>query len=552
MHLEVVISEDRSEVVISGDTFLIKDKIKSLGKARWDPLGKRWIVSGSNFNSDLIQGLFPGASVRSSKSTGSDAGLQENIIEKNLIEKKASSRKIVSRSSARDVGSDVPGDEQAVAYGAASVQELVGLVSGVLSQAFPGEVKVFGSISSFKKLSNGRCYFDLLDIENGDTSLPCVLWEYDAKGIDRILSEAGFLLENDLPVLLKGQIRLNPKKAQISFRITGLVPEFTLGKLQAEREKTNNRLKKENLFLRNKEKKLPLLPVTLGIMTSKAGTVINDFLASLRVCGFGFNIIWYPVRVQGLDATREVCAGIEYFNKKKEVDCILIFRGGGSASELGLFNSYDIARKICLSDKPVLSAIGHEYDQTSTQDVSFFAGGVPKDLGRFFSDLIIERKRTLLENMLLLKNTGNECVQNAQNNFVQRAQKVASSGERLFQSKRLKTELLCSSILERSYPVVQIAENNLMRFLQLSPVAQSRIDSYSEKLSFHDKLLQVVAPETQLKRGFSLLKSKEGKLMTSLEGLKEGTDYSLFMKDGEARVKVTELLKGEYGKKTNI
>ncbi len=514
MHLDICISDDHTEVRISGDTYAVKDTIKSLGKARWDSVTKQWVVSGKKFSLARIKETFPHACILGN-----------------------TTNEVVNDSSDRGVLTTAHAAPEA-ALGAASVTELVGLISAALLRVFPGEIKVFGSISSIKILPSGRVYFDLVDLEKNDVVIPCVIWESDAPAVLRALSQAGFKIENDLPVLLKGTIRLNSKRAQISLQVSGFVPEYTLGKLLAQREKTNTRLKHEKLFELNKKRHLPLLPVRLGILTSKGGTVINDFLASLQVCNFGFSVFWYPVRVQGDSAVRELCEGIRYFNKRDDIDVILVFRGGGSATELGVFNSYDIARTVCESVKPVLSAIGHEYDQTSVQDVSYLSCGVPKDLGRFLSDIVLERKRQFLDSSKNIQEKSEHIISDTQNTFFKTSEKIILYGEKLLDAGMSRVRVLRTTIVERIYPLITIAESHVHRFSNVSHLALQKIDAVFDKVSYHDSLLQAVSPETQLARGFALLRSGEESYISSMEHLREGDEVMIMMKDGDATTKI--------------
>jgi exodeoxyribonuclease VII large subunit len=520
MHLEIRISDDYTEVRISGDTFTVKDTIKSLGRARWDSAGKQWILSGEKFSSEKFQELFPHALI----SGGAQA-------------------------SSPETRSIAPEPLSGNTFGASSVRELNGMLQGALLKMFPGTVKVFGKISSLKTLSNGRVYFDLTDLEKSDVTVSAVLWERDAGAVLRPLLDSGFTLENDLPVLLLGQVGMNQKRAQISLRISGCIPEFTLGKLLAEREKTNTRLKNEELFDLNKKRKLPLLPARLGVLTSTGGTVINDFLASLEVCRFGFSVFWYPVRVQGASASKELCEGIRYFNTRNDIDAILVFRGGGSASELGVFNSYEVARAVCTSEIPVCSAIGHEYDQTSVQDVSYLSCGVPKDLGRFFSDLVLERRQQVMDNSLHIQEEATRTVSDARQRFLSVSEQIVMFGERALMSARSGLQVLAATSIERMYSALQVAATHIQRFTHIYDMVYEKLAVMSEKLDYHTALLQAVSPETQLARGFALIRSEKEACVTSVDNLIAGEEYTIVLKDGEAATKIIETNKREYGRK---
>lgn len=532
----------------SGDTFTYKESIKALGKARWESVSKEWVLSANGFTIESIRERFPAAEIFAEEISANFSGdisgdlvLEDKPLElyrsnlnnsSNENTNREISREEISREEIRDGAS----------FGGASVLELSQNISITLSRIFPGEVKVYGSISSLKILSNKRAYFELTDLEKKDTSISCVIWESDFGFISKQLKDSGLSLENELPILIKGQIRLNEKRAQVSLSIKGLIPEYTIGKLLAEREKTNTRLKKENLFDLNKKLPFPLLPKRIGILTSKGGTVINDMLASLEVCGFGFQIFWYPVRVQGDGAVSEICNGIKYFSKLNEIDLILIFRGGGSATELGLFNTYEIAKCICQSSKPVLSAIGHEYDQTSTQDVSYKFFGVPKDLGRFLSDIIIERRQTVKDNSIIIRDYSQRMIAEIRESFLRTSEKICTNADKVLSLFKSRLLLCGTSLIERTCSTLLLAESKLKNSSTISANVNRLINSYEEKLDEKSVFLEAISPKTQLARGFSLLRSLEdNSYITSSKKLKSGDNIFIELKDGEVLTEIKSI-----------
>jgi exodeoxyribonuclease VII large subunit len=511
MHLEIIISKNQKNLIISGNTFKMKDQIKSLGQAKWDSKGKRWLISGASFSRDLLTSTFPDARIIGGEDDSDEEKFQEAPRTINQVNEKKNS----------------------VILGSSSVLELNTLISSALSKQFPGETKVYGLISSCKLLSNGRIYFDLSDIDKTDCVVSCVVWEYDSPTIIKQMKDSGFDIENDLPVLVSAQIRLNPKRAQVSLSVCSFIPEYTIGKILAEREKTNTRLQKEGLFHVNKTRSLPLLPQKLGVLTSQGGTVINDFIASLGVCGFGFEIEWCPVRVQGRRSEREVIAGVEYLNARSDIDAILIFRGGGSASELGLFNTYEIARAVCTSSKPVFSAIGHEYDQCSVQDVSFLSFGVPKDIGRFFSDMVIDIRKKMFDALSLIVRKSEDTFLDAQRKTSQAGEKLRSASERHMQDSFHRTQIIVQKITERVGPFLSLQESGLVSFRLMFAHGHIFLENCSKMILSHERLLQAVSPEVQLQRGFSLIRDMKGAYITSIDEIHDAEHFQIQMKDGQ-------------------
>ena len=269
-----------------------------------------------------------------------------------------------------------------------SVSQISYQISSIIRNAFPQVIHIHGVLSSVKKTSDGRVFMDIAEVDKPDETIKCVIWQ-DADKLCSGLKKSGFELEKDLQVMFAVEVGFNRKWASVSLNVIKIVHEYTLSKVKAQREITNEKLKKEGIFSKNKELEESFLPKRLGIITSSGGTVINDFMNALNTAEFGFELFWFSASVQGQSAKKELIQGIKKLQGIKDLDAILIFRGGGSAADLSVFNDYDIAKAVCKSKLPVFSAIGHQEDQSSIQDVSYQAYGVPKDLGHYFASIVI-------------------------------------------------------------------------------------------------------------------------------------------------------------------
>lgn len=347
-------------------TFAAKDRIKALGSARWLREAQTWEVRGFTASADQLRKLFTDIEVIE---TGAENA--EEMLD------------LLNAQPEPARGSELPPG--------VSVSQLNASIREILYQAFPGTFFVYGTLSGVKR-KNGAVFMDLCDAQQAKEYVSCVIWR-DEEQLTTGLAAAGFTLEQDLQVMFEVRIDLNRRNASISLTVASIVAEYTIAKAAAQRELTNQKLKAEGIFDLNRTRKLPFLPRRLGVLTSAAGTVINDFMASLTEACFGFELFWVQVSVQGADAKRDILSGFERLRDLPELDAVLLFRGGGSAAELSVFNDYDIAKQICLFPLPVLSAIGHQQDQSSAQDVSFLACGVPKDIGRYFSELVLDLRR---------------------------------------------------------------------------------------------------------------------------------------------------------------
>ena len=394
LQLSVKISRRRKVAVFSGrDTYKAREDIKQLGRARFLGATKEWEVSGFTLSRIDLESQFPGIDILEDGELSDE--ISQNETERVLpnLSPVSSTAQSAREENCSDLSTSVPKG--------LSVSDFLNVGRAALRTAFPSSFCIFGIIRQVNRSSGGRIFLDLGDSGNGEDYIRCAIWA-GSESLCKPLEERGFSLEADLEVMLEVSANLVSKGGYLSLTIKRIVVEYTIAKLAAQREKTNEQLKKEGLFTKNKQLQLPFLPRRLGILTSSGGTVIHDFMASLDAAKFGFELFWYKTAVQGAEAKGSLLKGLSALSAIPNLDAILIFRGGGSQADLAVFNDYEIAKAVSLAAVPVLSAIGHQEDECSVQDVSYRGGGVPKDLGRYFADIITDLRARFLRALEML------------------------------------------------------------------------------------------------------------------------------------------------------
>ena len=207
-------------------------------------------------------------------------------------------------------------------------------------------VSVYGEVTNFK-ISNGIAYFD---IKEEGAQLSCV----------KFSSFFPFAKNGD-KVLVTGKLNYHVKLGRLSF-VASKVEQYGMGELYKKFLELKARLEAEGLFDASKKKSIPKYVNKIGVVTSPTGAVIRDIYHVARAKNPNTDILVYPAKVQGYNAELEIQQGIEYFNTRKDIDVIIIARGGGSFEDLTPFNTEIIARAIAKSELPVISAVGHETD----------------------------------------------------------------------------------------------------------------------------------------------------------------------------------------------
>lgn len=231
-----------------------------------------------------------------------------------------------------------------------SVSQLTEKIKNVLEKNFI-DILVEGETSNVNQSRNGHYYFTLKD---SNASLPCVIWRSTAQRLDLNLTDGQ-------QIVVGGDIQVYAPHGRYQM-IVSLVQQAGIGKLQQAFEKLKARLKAEGLFEDHHKKPLPKFPQTIGVVTSATGAAFQDIRSTLEKRWPLANIKLYHASVQGVNAAPEIVKGIEYFSSSKNVDVMIIGRGGGSLEDLWPFNEESVARAVFKSNVPIISAVGHEVD----------------------------------------------------------------------------------------------------------------------------------------------------------------------------------------------
>lgn len=231
-----------------------------------------------------------------------------------------------------------------------TVSQLTDKIKNVLEQNFI-DILVEGETSNVNQSRNGHYYFTLKD---ADASLPCVIWRSTAQRLDINLTDGQ-------QIVVGGDIQVYAPHGRYQM-IVSLVQQAGIGKLQQAFEKLKAKLKAEGLFEDQHKKPLPKFPERIGVVTSSTGAAFQDIRSTLEKRWPLADVKLYHASVQGVNAAPEIVKGIEYFSSQKNVDVLIIGRGGGSLEDLWPFNEESVARAVFASEVPIISAVGHEVD----------------------------------------------------------------------------------------------------------------------------------------------------------------------------------------------
>ena len=429
-----------------------------------------------------------------------------------------------------------------------SVSELSESIKGLIENNFE-YVRVRGEIGRVSKPASGHIYFDLKD---SDSVISGIIWKGNALKLD-IRPEEG------LEVICTGKV--TTYKGQSKYQIiVDKVEAAGIGALMALLEKRKKILEAEGLFSDRYKKAIPYLPKTIGVITSPSGAVIRDIIHRLQE-RFPLHVIVWPVRVQGETCPEEVVDAIEGFHLVDQSnisrpDVIIIARGGGSLEDLWGFNDESVARAVFNSKIPIISAIGHETDNTLIDLVSDLRAPTPTAA----AEKAVPVKEHLLEglrdNKVRLKSSILRKIRekNERNKIINMAfpsilkiiqypqQRVENISLRISLSLKstishFNQKFLNISNLFKKDLLITKASNKRECLMSDADLLKSNFSSFlvslENRLNLSIGLLSALSHENVLKRGFSIVKDSDLKLVKSSKSLKKNQKLKVFFSSND-------------------
>lgn len=364
-----------------------------------------------------------------------------------------------------------------------SVTELNAYVKGIIeSSTFLSSVTVKGEISNFTLHRSGHLYFSLKDEES---QIKAVMFRSSA-------SKLKFLPESGMKVVVHGAVSVYQRDGSYQLYVSTMQPDG-IGALYLAYEQLKNKLESEGLFLDSHKMALPKMPEKIGVITSPTGAAVRDII---NVIGRRFpiaRIYLYPSLVQGDGAEADLCKGIDYFNRSKLVDVVIIGRGGGSIEDLWAFNSEKLARKIYASKVPTISAVGHETDFTICDFVSDMRAPTPSAA----AEISVPDIRELI---MSIDSCLNRCTVALEHSLDISSERLLNLKEKLLNNGISKT----TDTLEDK--VAQLTD-------RLSRSIEKKVSEDEHRLAIVSEKLSALNPLSILKRGYSVITASDGSIV---------------------------------------
>jgi exodeoxyribonuclease VII large subunit len=384
-----------------------------------------------------------------------------------------------------------------------SVSEISNILKQTIENGF-SKIRIRGEITGLKKHQSGHYYFDLKEkVQGRDFILNGVIWKWTKLPVEP---------EEGLEVIIDGKITVYTGRSsyQVTVEKMEIAGEGALLKLIEERKK---KLAAEGLFDADRKKELPMLPKSIGVITSETGAVIQDIMHRIKD-RFPTRVILWPVAVQGDTAHNSIAAAIKGFDAiqgENRPEVLIVARGGGSLQDLMPFNEEIVVRAAAECSIPLISAVGHETDTTLIDYASDRRAPTPTGA----AEIAVPVRSELLQDL------ANK--QNRLDNFMIRYFEMFK--ERVINiKKRVKSPM---QILE------DITQRIVEKQTRINNAVKNTFEKTENKIKYLQKLVESYSFKKVLKRGYAVVWGDDKKLVSSADKAKSQKNIEIEFYDGK-------------------
>ncbi|MCA9507380.1 MAG: exodeoxyribonuclease VII large subunit [Myxococcales bacterium] len=413
-------------------------------------------------------------------------------------------------------------------------------------------VRVIGEISAWKIWRSGHCYFDFKD-ENA--LIPAIMFKPH-------FSRIPFDITDGMQVIISGRLNIYQANTRLQLIAEKMEP-LGAGALALAYEQLKERLSQEGLFLAEHKKSVKLLNQCIGIVTSSHGAALRDMLRIIKNRLPKAHVLCAFAKVQGLGAKEEIASALKLLDESQECDVIIVGRGGGSLEDLWAFNEELVARAIFAAKTPVISAVGHETDTSISDLVADMRAATPTHAAQIVTPLLSDLQQNFTSALFQLHARQKAILTKYQLRLLNQQKRIKEPKTFLFRHWQLLDDL--SQRLQKRAPhqllrARQEQLHNLKnQLLSRNPrhkfeISHQKAAAMSEKLneqikkivknkrqSLQEKLvrLEALSPLNVLARGFTLIESNEGGVLTKASQTYHQQIINIRFQDGHRKARIT-------------
>lgn len=396
-----------------------------------------------------------------------------------------------------------------------------------------GSVTVRGEISGLSRATSGHCYFTLKDASGAAAALRCVMFK-------RAAALTAVAPADGQQVQARGRLAVYEPRGDLQFVVESL-ERVGSGSLYEEFLRLRARLEAQGLFDPARKRALPGDPATLGIVTSLGAAALRDVLTTLARRAPQVRAIVYPSLVQGSEAPAALVEALGQAARRREVEVLLLVRGGGSLEDLWSFNDERVVRAVAASPIPVVCGVGHETDVTLCDLAADVRAPTPTAAAELAAPARVERLAQVEALAARLLRAGRSRIDRWAQGLDLLAHRVARPASRLaaererLEAWRSRLPRAMTNRLVREHEGTAIRDRALQRAVG---AAQRQLD---ERLLALQARLEAAHPQHVLRRGFAWLEDEHGQAIPGVAALQPGQRVQTVMVDGRAQLRVEDI-----------
>jgi len=384
-----------------------------------------------------------------------------------------------------------------------SVSEITKSIKFILESTFE-KISIEGEISNFKAHGSGHWYFNLKD---EGAVINCTMW----KGVNNYVF---FSPEDGMKVIVTGRVTVYPPRGSYQIDVRSMKPSG-IGELQAAFERLKRKLFDEGLFDEQYKKSIPAFPKKIGLVTAPDGAAVKDMISVAERRFPLVELVIAPTKVQGAGAAENIVENIRKLNYLKDIDVIILARGGGSIEDLWAFNEEIVAREIFKSKIPIITGVGHEVDFTIADFVSDLRAPTPSVAMELATPDIEELKNFIKDSYSL----SCDLIEENLNEYEDDIEQFVNSYSFRFPFEKIRK---FSQSLDFSTSKI----NNAI---------EKKMNIISNKIALVSKSLEAHDIEKSLKKGFALIK-QNAKFVTRKKNYSVHNPVTIKFYDGELEI----------------
>jgi exodeoxyribonuclease VII large subunit len=399
-----------------------------------------------------------------------------------------------------------------------TVAQLLDTVGGAVGAAIPGPVWVRGEVSGLQRTNRGAAFFRLVDPEQPDNALDVAASGRMMMTVTHALESAGVGgLRSGIEVRVRGTVGLRHNRGLIQLSLLEVDPAFTAGRLALSREEVLRRLAADGTLAANERLDIPLVPLNIGLVTSRGSAAHADFLGQLRRPGYGFSVRTVQAAMQGGRAVDNIVRALERL-ANEDVDLVAIVRGGGAKLDLAAFDGETVGRAIGSMPVPVVTGIGHETDRTVADEAAAIALKTPTAAAEW----IVSRVADYAGRLDTARRSIREAAQAA---WADAATRLEHSAVQLAGTR---------GVLRRQIDQMDMLERGVV------DGSRAVIQRGHEHLEAMGQVMVAIGIEPTLRRGFAILTRLGGPVVRSAAELRPGDRLTARLADGSVVMVVGE------------